>query len=536
MTHPAFEKLEKNFNQTKNLEMKTLFQEDKNRFEKFHLELDDMLVDFSKNRITDETFSCLIELAKEKKLERAIKAMFSGEKINTTEQRAVLHTALRNLSKKPIFVEDVDVMPEINRVREKMHHFSDSVRNGTFKGYTGKPFTDVVNIGIGGSDLGPVMVVKALKKYKPAHLNFHFISNVDSTDMVETLKDLSPETTLFLVASKTFTTQETMMNATSAKKWLLAAFNGDEKAISSHFVALSTNKEAVVKFGIDAENMFEFWDFVGGRYSLWSAIGLSIMIAIGYENFMDFLKGAYEMDIHFQNAPFEKNIPVILGLLSYFYITFYKAETTAVLPYDQYLERLPAYLQQASMESNGKSITKEGKKVTSPTGAILFGEPGTNGQHSFYQLIHQGTHLIPCDFIASIFSQNELENHQNVLLSNFLAQTEALMKGKTLAEVQEEGTPAHQLQHRVFDGNRPTNSILFDKMTPHALGRLIALYEHKIFVEGVLFNVDSYDQWGVELGKQLAKNILPEIEDKEKPLAHDASTNALIERVRTRRG
>ena len=537
----AWKELEKNYATVRGQTMRDMFAADPNRFEEFSVSLDNLLLDYSKNRITKETMELLVKLAQEAGVEKAREAMFSGEKINITENRAVLHTALRNRSNLPVFVDGKDVMPQIKAVLEKMEIFSTAVRNGEWKGATGKAITDVINIGIGGSDLGPVMVVEALKHYQKKGLNSHFVSNVDGTHMVETLKNLNPETTLFIVASKTFTTQETLTNAKTARDWLVKALGND--AVAKHFVALSTNTEEVKKFGIDPANMFEFWDWVGGRYSLWSAIGLSIAIAVGYDNFVELLTGGYEMDEHFKNAPLDKNIPVILGLLGVWYHNFFGAEAYAVLPYDQYLHRLPAYLQQADMESNGKGVTKDGKAVSYTTGPILFGEPGTNGQHSFYQLIHQGTHLIPCDFIVPAISLNETGDHHPILLSNVFAQAEALMKGKTAAEVRAEfeaqGASEEKIQsllnHKIFSGNRPSNTILVEKIDPRTLGRLIAMYEHKIFVQGVIWNVNSYDQWGVELGKQLAKKILPEIKGTTIVTSHDSSTNGLINTARSMR-
>jgi len=537
----AWKELEKNYADVRGKTMRDMFAADPNRFEEFSVSLGSLLLDYSKNRVTKETMDLLIKLAQEAGLEKAREAMFSGEKINITENRAVLHTALRNRSNLPVFVDGKDVMPQIKAVLEKMKKFSDAVRDGEWKGATGKAMTDVINIGIGGSDLGPVMVVEALKHYQKKGLNSHFVSNVDGTHMVETLKNLNPETTLFIVASKTFTTQETLTNAKTARDWLVKALG--EEAVAKHFVALSTNTEEVKKFGIDPANMFEFWDWVGGRYSLWSAIGLSIAIAVGYDNFVELLTGGYEMDEHFRNAPLDKNIPVILGLLGVWYHNFFGAEAYAVLPYDQYLHRLPAYLQQADMESNGKGVTKDGKAVSYTTGPILFGEPGTNGQHSFYQLIHQGTHLIPCDFIVPAISLNETGDHHPILLSNVFAQAEALMKGKTAAEVRAEfeaqGASEEKIQallnHKIFSGNRPSNMILVEKIDPRTLGRLIAMYEHKIFVQGVIWNVNSYDQWGVELGKQLAKKILPEIKGTTTVTSHDSSTNGLINTARSMR-
>lgn len=511
-----------------------LFKNDPNRFKKFSILFNDILVDYSKNRIDDTTMALLIQLAKECGLSDAIKAMFFGEKINQTENRAVLHTALRNRSNTPIFFEGVDVMPEINEVLVKMKNFSETIISGNWKGFTGKAITDVVNIGIGGSDLGPVMVTEALKSYKN-HLNLHFVSNVDATDIVETLKKLNPETTLFLVASKTFTTQETMTNALSARDWFLksGALQAD---VAKHFIALSTNAKAVAEFGIDTQNMFVFWDWVGGRYSLWSAIGLSICLSIGFENFEALLQGAHEMDNHFKDASFEENIPVILALLGIWYNNFFEAETQAILPYDQYLHRFAAYFQQGDMESNGKYVNRNGEQINYQTGPVIWGEPGTNGQHAFYQLIHQGTKLIPCDFIAPAKSHNPLGEHHNMLLSNFFAQTEALMNGKTKDEVVNELINANISDQeieklapfKVFEGNRPTNSILVKEITPRTLGSLLAMYEHKIFTQGIIWNIFSFDQWGVELGKQLANKILPELENDAKIANHDTSTNGLI--------
>ena len=537
----AWKELEKNYADVRGMTMRDMFAADPNRFEEFSVSLNNLLLDYSKNRITAETMDLLIKLAREAGVEKAREAMFSGEKINITENRAVLHTALRNRSNRPVLVDGKDVMPQIKTVLKKMKIFSSAVRSGEWKGATGKAMTDVVNIGIGGSDLGPVMVVEALKHYQKKGLNSHFVSNVDGTHMVETLKNLNPETTLFIVASKTFTTQETLTNAKTARNWLVQALGDD--AVAKHFVALSTNTEEVTKFGIDPDNMFEFWDWVGGRYSLWSAIGLSIAIAVGYDNFVELLTGGFEMDEHFRTAPLNKNIPVILGMLGIWYHNFFGAEAYAVLPYDQYLHRLPAYLQQADMESNGKGVTRDGKPVTYTTGPILFGEPGTNGQHSFYQLIHQGTHLIPCDFIVPAISLNETGDHHPILLSNVFAQAEALMKGKTAAEVRAEfeaqGASEEKIQallnHKIFSGNRPSNTILVEKIDPRTLGRLIAMYEHKIFVQGVIWNVNSYDQWGVELGKQLAKKILPEIKSTTTVTTHDSSTNGLINAARSMR-
>jgi len=515
--------------------MRDLFAEDPARFDKFSLHLDDILFDFSKNRITEETVTLLTELAAQAKLDEAIKGMFHGDKINNTEGRAVLHVALRNRSNRPILVGGKDVMPEVNDVLGKMRRFSEAVRSGTWKGFSGETITDVVNIGIGGSDLGPQMVTAALTPYTRPDLRTHFVSNVDGTHLAETLKHVSPETTLFIIASKTFTTQETMTNARSAKEWFLAKA-GSESAVAKNFVALSTNEAAVTEFGIDPANMFKFWDWVGGRYSLWSAIGLSIAIAVGMERFEELLSGAHKVDEHFRTTPYQKNIPVIMGLLGVWYNNFFGAESHAILPYDQYLYRFPAYFQQGDMESNGKRVTKDGTWVDYSTGPVIWGEPGTNGQHAFYQLIHQGTKLIPCDFLAPAQSQNPMGEHHVLLLSNFLAQTEALMKGRTeeeaRAELPQSGTSSNQLEvlvrSKTFPGNRPTNSILFKKLTPETLGSLIALYEHKIFTQGVIWNINSFDQMGVELGKQLAKVVCPELKDDKTVTSHDASTNGLI--------
>ena len=514
--------------------LKEMFDADDQRFNKFSIQFEDILLDYSKNRIDDETIALLIQLAKECSLKEAIDAMYSGEKINVTEGRPVLHIALRNRSNTPIYVDGKDVMPDVNKVLDQMKSFSEAIISGEWKGYTGKAITDVVNIGIGGSDLGPVMVTEALKAYKN-HLNLHFVSNVDGTHIVETLKAVDPETTLFLVASKTFTTQETMGNAHSARDWFLAS-GATEADVAKHFAALSTNAAAVEKFGIDTKNMFEFWDWVGGRYSLWSAIGLSIALSIGFENFADLLAGAHATDNHFKSAEFDQNIPVIMGLIGIWYNNFFEAETNVILPYDQYLHRFSAYFQQGDMESNGKHVDRNGKDVDYSTGPIIWGEPGTNGQHAFYQLIHQGTKLIPADFIAPAQSHNPLGEHHNMLLSNFFAQTEALMNGKTEEVVIEELKAAGKSDEeiakiapfKVFEGNRPTNSFLIKKITPYTLGALIAMYEHKIFTQGIIWNIYSFDQWGVELGKQLAGKILPELKDNAEINSHDSSTNGLI--------
>lgn len=521
--------------QAENLTIAQLFQANPQRFSQYHVNFEDqILVDFSKNAVNETTLALLQQLAEECGLAQAKEAMFSGEKINYTENRAVLHTALRNRSNTPVLVDGKDVMPEVNAVLAKMKAFCQRVISGEWKGYTGKAITDVINIGIGGSDLGPYMVTEALRPYKN-HLNVHFVSNVDGTHIAETLKKVNPETTLVLVASKTFTTQETMTNAHSARDWLLAAAK-DESAVAKHFVALSTNAKEVEKFGIDTANMFEFWDWVGGRYSLWSAIGLSIALSIGFEQFEQLLSGAHAMDNHFRHAPAEKNIPTILALIGIWNSNFLDAETEALLPYDQYLHRFAAYFQQGNMESNGKYVGRDGKVVNYQTGPIVWGEPGTNGQHAFYQLIHQGTKIIPCDFIAPAQTHNPLSDHHEKLLSNFFAQTEALAFGKSKQAVEEEFLAAGKslesvkeiVPFKVFTGNKPTNSILLQKITPYSLGALIAMYEHKIFVQGVIFNIYSFDQWGVELGKQLANRILPELKGSESVESHDSSTNGLI--------
>jgi glucose-6-phosphate isomerase len=530
----AWQKLEMMFLTLQATHMRELFAEDPKRFEKFSVQFEDILVDYSKNILSDEALKVLIELANEVELRSGIDAMFHGDKINQTENRAVLHVALRNRSNTPILLDGEDVMPEVNRVLAQMKAFSERLHNGQWKGYTGKAIKHIVNIGIGGSDLGPVMVTEALRPYWADIIPF-FVSNVDATHIVETLKQCDPETTLFIIASKTFTTQETMTNAETARQWFLEK-SGQKGDVAKHFVAVSTNQQAVTAFGIAPENMFVFWDWVGGRYSLWSAIGLSIVFTIGYENFVQLLEGAHAMDKHFRESPFEKNIPVILALTGIWYNNFFGAASEAILPYDQYLHRFAAYFQQGNMESNGKAIDREGHPVMYQTGPIIWGEPGTNGQHAFYQLIHQGTKLIPCDFLAPAISQNPSSDHHDKLLSNFFAQTEALMMGKTEAEVRAElsgsGMSAEEINFqtpfRVFDGNRPSNSILFKKLTPRTLGSLIALYEHKILVQGIVWNVFSFDQWGVELGKVLAKKILPELKTPDTITAHDASTNGLI--------
>ncbi|EHO8330212.1 glucose-6-phosphate isomerase [Escherichia coli] len=535
----AWQALQKHFDEMKDVTIADLFAKDGDRFSKFSATFgDQMLVDYSKNRITEETLAKLQDLAKECDLAGAIKSMFSGEKINRTENRAVLHVALRNRSNTPILVDGKDVMPEVNAVLEKMKTFSEAIISGEWKGYTGKAITDVVNIGIGGSDLGPYMVTEALRPYKN-HLNMHFVSNVDGTHIAEVLKKVNPETTLFLVASKTFTTQETMTNAHSARDWFLKAA-GDEKHVAKHFAALSTNAKAVGEFGIDTANMFEFWDWVGGRYSLWSAIGLSIVLSIGFDNFVELLSGAHAMDKHFSTTPAEKNLPVLLALVGIWYNNFFGAETEAILPYDQYMHRFAAYFQQGNMESNGKYVDRNGNVVDYQTGPIIWGEPGTNGQHAFYQLIHQGTKMVPCDFIAPAITHNPLSDHHQKLLSNFFAQTEALAFGKSREVVEQEyrdqgkdpATLDYVVPFKVFEGNRPTNSILLREITPFSLGALIALYEHKIFTQGVILNIFTFDQWGVELGKQLANRILPELKDGKEISSHDSSTNGLINRYK----
>ncbi|HEX8141287.1 MAG TPA: glucose-6-phosphate isomerase [Pyrinomonadaceae bacterium] len=533
--YPAWQALADHHETIGPIHMRDLFMQDPERFDRFSLRMGDILLDYSKNRITEETMGLLLDLAEQAQLKTWIDRMFSGERINLTENRAVLHVALRNRSDRPIEVDGRDVMPDVNGVLAHMREFTEAVRTGAWTGYTGQAITDIVNIGIGGSDLGPVMVTEALKPYGKPDLRVHFVSNVDGTHIAETLKALSPATTLFIIASKTFTTQETLTNAHTAKEWFMNAAR-DRSAVARHFVALSTNAEAVAEFGIDTKNMFEFWDWVGGRYSLWSAIGLSIAAYLGMDNFEELLTGAHLMDEHFRTEPFARNLPVILGLLGIWYNNFFDAQSHAILPYDQYLHRFPAYFQQGDMESNGKSINREGEAVGYSTGPVIWGEPGTNGQHAFYQLIHQGTKLIPCDFLAPIETQNPIGQHHAILLSNFFAQTEALMKGKTAAEVRAEleasGLKGEELErllpHKVFAGNRPTNSIMFQRLTPRTLGSLIALYEHKIFVQGIIWQVNSFDQWGVELGKQLAKVILPELKQEGAVTTHDASTNGLI--------
>lgn len=529
----AWQKLQKHYEETKGKHLRDLFSENPQRFNEFSLNWNNFLFDYSKNRITKETIDLLVELAEECQLKDAINSMFAGEHINQTEDRAVMHTALRNFSGE-VVIDGGNVMPQVKKVLKQIKTFTEKVISGEWKGFSGKEITDVVNIGIGGSDLGPVMVVEALKHFK-TRLNVHFISNVDGTHVAETTKKLNPETTLFIVASKTFTTQETMTNAHSAKEWFLNS-EATEKDIAKHFVALSTNAKDVTAFGIAEENMFEFWNWVGGRYSLWSAIGLSIALAVGYDKFEELLKGANEVDEHFKTADFKENIPVLMALIGIWYNNFYKAESYAILPYEQYLHRFPAYLQQGDMESNGKSVDRNGKKVNYQTGPIIWGEAGTNGQHAFYQLIHQGTKLIPADFIAGAQSNNKVSDHHIKLLANFFAQTEALAFGKTeeqvKAELEQEGKTKEEIKfllpYKVFEGNRPTNSILYKKLTPKTLGSLIAMYEQKIFVQGIIWNIFSFDQWGVELGKQLAKRILPEITADKEVTSHDSSTNGLM--------
>jgi glucose-6-phosphate isomerase len=541
-TTQAWSHLQQLADANKDTHIKNLFA-DSSRFEKFSIKLEDILVDYSKNRFDESIFSALLDLAQETGLKEAIEAMYSGEKINGTEGRAVLHTALRNRSNSPVNFEGKDVMPDINAVLSQMKDFADQISNGTWLGYTGKPIKSLVNIGIGGSDLGPVMVSEALKPYQNPNLEIFFVSNVDGTHIAETLKKVDQETTLFFIASKTFTTQETMTNAHSARNWFLEKAK-DDYAVAKHFVALSTNGKAVSEFGIDTKNMFAFWDWVGGRYSLWSAIGLPIACAIGFDNFEKLLAGAHSMDLHFRNADFDKNIPVILALIGLWNTNFLGATSEAILPYDQYMHRFAAYFQQGNMESNGKYVTRNGQKVNYSTGPMIWGEPGTNGQHAFYQLIHQGTHLIPCDFIAPSISHNPISDHHVKLLSNFFAQTEALMNGKTLEDVTSEMSKAGKSEteiakiapHRVFEGNRPTNSILVKQLTPYTLGQLVAMYEHKIFVQGVIWNIFSFDQWGVELGKVLANAILPELVNENTVNSHDSSTNGLINAYKEMRG
>ena len=537
--NPVYPRLAAHRQAFADVHLRTLFRQDPGRFERFSVEAEDLLLDYSKNLVTAETMALLVELARAAGVDRAIDGMFAGEKINATEDRAVLHVALRNRSNRPLLVDGEDVMPKVNAVLEHMRRFSDAVGGGEWRGHTGERVTDVVNIGIGGSDLGPQMVAEALKPYWRPGLRAHFVSNVDGTHLAETLAGLEPATTLFLIASKTFATQETLTNARSAREWLVSGL-GAEVAVARHFAALSTNGRAVAEFGIDPKNMFEFWNWVGGRYSTWSAIGLPLACVLGMDRFEEFLAGGHTLDEHFRAEPFERNIPVILALLGVWYGEFWDAHTHAVLPYDQYLHRFAAHLQQLDMESNGKGVGLDGRRVGYATGPVIFGEPGTNGQHAFYQLIHQGTRLVPADFIAPAISHNPIGDHHRALLANFFAQTEALMLGKTETEVRVElaaaGLGATEVDrlapHKVFAGNRPTNSILVRKLTPETLGRLLAVYEHKVFVQGVIWNVNSFDQWGVELGKQLAKKILPQLSDDAEVSSHDVSTNGLIGRYK----
>ena len=523
----SWKQLQQHFEEMKNVHMKDMFTEDPARFQKYSFAVPEIVCDFSKNIINDTTIRLLLKLADECGLREAINAMFSGEKINETEGRSVLHTALRNFSGEAILSDGKDVMPEVKKVLDQMKSFCSRVHSGEWKGYTGKKIKYFVNIGIGGSDLGPVMVTEALKPYWVEGIQPYFVSNIDGTDLAEVLKKVTPDETIFLIASKTFTTQETMTNAHSARDWFMKTAP-DEKAVAKHFVALSTNEKDVKAFGIDTENMFVFWDWVGGRYSLWSAIGLSIALTAGYDNFENLLKGAHTVDRHFRENAFEKNVPVLMALISLWYINFFGTQSEAILPYDQYMHRFPAYFQQGNMESNGKHTDRNGNKVTYATGPVIWGEPGTNGQHAFYQLIHQGTLLIPCDFIAPVLTHNPMGEHHRILLSNFFAQTEALMNGKTREQLVEEKVPDAVIPFKEFEGNKPTNSFLLTEITPTTLGELIALYEHKIFVQGIIWNIYSFDQWGVELGKQLAKQILPELQDVTEITSHDASTNGLI--------
>ena len=535
--HQAWKDLQTHYKKVKDLHLRQLFAEDPKRGEGMTAEAVGLFLDYSKNRITGETLRLLIQLAEESRLNERVDAMFRGEKINLTEKRAVLHTALRAPRDASIAVDGENVVPKVHAVLDQMASFANRVRSGEWKGHTGKRIRNVINVGIGGSDLGPVMAYEALKHYTDRAMTFRFVSNVDGTDFAEAVHDLDPSETLFIISSKTFTTLETMTNAQTARAWSLAGLGGDEKSVAKHFVAVSTNAAEVEKFGIDTANMFEFWDWVGGRYSMDSAIGLSTMVATGPENFRDMLSGFHQMDEHFRTTPFERNLPVLMGLLSIWYNDFFGAQTVAVLPYEQYLKRFPAYLQQLTMESNGKHVTLDGKEVAHDTGPIYWGEPGTNGQHSFYQLIHQGTRLIPCDFIAFAQGLNPLGRHHDILIANVCAQTEALAFGKTPEQVEAEGTPKWLVPHRVFEGNRPSNTILAQRLTPETLGKLVALYEHSVFTQGVIWNIDSFDQWGVELGKVLAQRIIPEIESETEPtLAHDSSTNNLIRYYRKSKG
>jgi glucose-6-phosphate isomerase len=530
---PAWKNLQNHFQKVRELHLRQLFASDPERGKRMTLEAEEIFLDYSKNRVTDETIQLLVQLAEQSGLRQRIDAMFRGDKINITENRAVLHVALRAPRGASITVDGHNVVPDVHAVLDRMADFSNRVRTGAWKGHTGKPIRNFVNIGIGGSDLGPVMAYEALKHYSDRELTFRFVSNVDGTDFAEAVRDLDPSETLFIVSSKTFTTLETMTNAHTARAWLLKGLDGDEKSIAKHFVAVSTNSAEVSKFGIDTANMFGFWDWVGGRYSMDSAIGLSTMLAIGPDNFRAMLRGFHQIDEHFRTAPFERNLPALMGLLGVWYNNFFGAETVAVLPYEQYLKRFPAYLQQLTMESNGKHVTLDGTQVDYTTGPIYWGEPGTNGQHSFYQLIHQGTRLIPCDFIAFAKALNPLGRHHDMLLANVFAQTEALAFGKTAEQVKADGTPDWLLPHRVFEGNRPSNTILADQLTPETLGKLVALYEHIVFTQGTIWNINSFDQWGVELGKALAQRIIPELESQTEPaLRHDSSTNNLISRYR----
>jgi len=534
---PAWRALQAHHEKVRDLHLRTLFEQDPKRGERLTAEAEGLYLDYSKNRITDETLDLLMQLAEESGLRARIDAMFAGEKINVTENRAVLHVALRAPRGTSIVVDGENVVPQVHAVLDKMSAFAERVRSGAWKGHTGRRIRNVINIGIGGSDLGPVMAYEALRHYSDRAMTFRFVSNVDGTDFVEATRDLDPAETLFIVSSKTFTTLETMTNAQSARAWSLGGLGGDVAAVAKHFVAVSTNAQKVAEFGIDTANMFGFWDWVGGRYSMDSAIGLSTMVAIGPDGFRAMLDGFHRMDEHFRTAPFERNVPVLMGLLSLWYNDFFGAQTVAVLPYEQYLKRFAAYLQQLTMESNGKHVTFEGVEVTYPTGPIYWGEPGTNGQHSFYQLIHQGTRLIPCDFIAFTTPLNPLGPHHDILVANVLAQTEALAFGKTREQVEAEGTPARLVPPRVFEGNRPSNTIWADQLTPESLGQLVALYEHAVFTQGVIWGIDSFDQWGVELGKVLAQRIIPELVSQSEPaLGHDSSTNNLIRRYRTRKG
>ena len=534
---PAWKALESHYNEVRGSHLRQLFAEDPSRGERLTAEAAGLYLDYSKNRITDQTLKLLVQLAEQAGLRDRIDAMFRGEKINITENRAVLHVALRAPANASITVDGHNVVPDVHAVLDKMAAFCNRVRSGEWKGHTGKRIRNIINVGIGGSDLGPVMAYEALKYYSDRALTFHFVSNVDSTDFAEAVQGLDPAETLFIISSKTFTTLETMTNAHTAREWALAGLGNDESSIAKHFVAVSTNAKEVSKFGIDTANMFEFWDWVGGRYSMDSAIGLSTMVAIGPDNFRAMLNGFHEMDEHFRTTPFERNLPVLMGLLAVWYTDFFKCETVAVLPYEQYLKRFPAYLQQLTMESNGKHVTLSGAHVNYETGAIFWGEPGTNGQHSFYQLIHQGTRLIPCDFIAFYKTLNPLGRHHDMLIANVFAQAEALAFGKTEEQVKAEGTPDWLTPHRVFEGNRPSNVLLGDRLTPEMLGKLVALYEHSVFTQGVIWNIDSFDQWGVELGKVLAQRIIPELESKQPAeLHHDSSTNTLIQRYRAAKG